>query len=143
MVERPRPTTLPGTVGVQGHIEAIANTVSNEVLVWRNNTGAKVKITKAAYTPDEAVTGNDTNNFTLQFKSKLAAGGANKNITAVKTYDTGTDIAQFAEDTLVLSSTAADLEVDDGQAVTLDKAETGSGLTLPAGLATLEFQFIA
>lgn len=143
MVERPRPTTLPGTVGVQGHIETIATGTANEVLVWRNNTGAKVKITKAAFTPDEAVTGAATNNFSLQFKSKLAAGGANKNITAVRTYASGTDIAQFAEDSLVLSTTAADLEVDDGEAVTLDKAINGSGLVLPAGIATLEFQFIA
>ncbi len=143
MVDRPRRTTLSGAEGVGGHIEAIGATTSNEVEVWRNNTGAKVKITKASFSPDETLTGAATNNLTLQFKSKLAAGGVNKNITAIKTYASGVDIAQFAEDSLVLSTTAADLEVDNGQLVTLDKAENGTGLALPAGKATLEYQFIA
>ena len=143
MAERPRRTQLPGTEGVQAAIIAQTINVEDKLLVWRNNTGAKVKITKAAFTPDETLTGAATNSVSLQFQSRLAAGGASKNITAVKDYVSGVNIAQFVEDSLVLSTTAADLEVSDGELVILDVLMPGTGLALPAGLATLEYQYIA
>lgn len=133
---------MPGTEGVQAAVIAIANGTSDEVAVWKNNTGAPVTVTKVGYTPDTAVTGNTTNNFTLQAKSKVPAGTAAANVSAVKIYGTGVDIAQFVEDTLVLSTTAADVRIEDGELVTLDKAETGSGLTMPAGIVTIEYQYV-
>lgn len=141
MAESNKATKVPGRHPVEAPIAAIANGTSDEILIWRNNTGATVVVKQFGYSPDTAVTGNTTDNFTLQGKVKTAAGGAAANLTSVKTYGTGVDIAQFAEDTLTLSTTVADVEVDDGEAITLDKAETGSGLTLPAGLVSIEFEY--
>lgn len=143
MAERPRKTQLPGTDSAQVAIPAQTINIEDKLMVWRNGSGAKVKITRAAYTPDEALTGVATNHVALQFQSRLAAGGASKNITAVKAYASGVDIAQFASDALVLSSTAADLEVPDGDSVILDVTMPGTGLALPAGLVELEFQYIS
>ncbi len=141
MVTKPASTSLDGEHPVQIRTPAIGATTSDEVLVWRNNTGRTVRISKAGFSPDTALTGAATNNLTLQFKSKVAAGTAKLNVTAIKTYASGTDIAQFAEDELVVSSTIADLLVLNGECVTLDKAENGTGLALPAGIATLEYTF--
>lgn len=142
MAERSKGSQLPGTYAVQAALATIALGTADEVAVWKNDTGATVKITAAGYLPDTAVTGNTTNNFTLQMKSKTAAGAAAHNITAVKTYGTGVNMTQWVKDALTLSTTAADLLVDNGETVTLDKAETGSGLALPAGLAVLNYQFV-
>lgn len=141
MVERSKGSQLGGTYEVQAVVETITATNDNEVMVWKNNTGAPVKITKAGFVPEAALSGADTNNMTLQFKSKTAAGVAAANVTAVKTYDSGTDLVAFSEDALVLSTTAADLRIEDGESVTLDKAENGTGAALPAGIATLTYQF--
>lgn len=141
MAERPRITQLPGTQERHAAIISIALGSSDEVLVWLNNSGASVNIKQAGFIPDEAHTGADTNNMALQFKSKTSAGAANKNITAVKTYSSGVDMTKFVKDALVVSSTAADVIVKDGESVTLDKTENGSGLALPAGLAVLEIRY--
>jgi len=47
----------------------------------------------------------------------------------------------FVEDALVLSTTTADLQVANGEVVTLDKSENGTGLALPAGVASLQYKF--
>lgn len=143
MVDRPKLTQLSGNQSVSGYILTLGATTLNEQFVWKNNTGARVTITKAAYVPDTAVSGVDTNNMALQFKVKSAAGAVVTNLTAVKTYSSGVDIAQFAEDALVLSTTAADLIIENGESVTLDKTENGTGLALPAGHATLTYKFDA
>jgi len=129
-------------VAVQVAVAKIAAGTADEIGIWKNNTGASVKLSKVGYVPDTAVTGATTNNFILQAKSKTAAGAAAHNITSAKTYGTGVNIAQWVEDTLTLSTTAADLNVDDGELVTLAKTETGSGLDLQAGLVTLEYKHI-
>lgn len=141
MAERPGMTHIPGTQERQAAVIAIALGTADEVLVWMNNTGAPVNIKQAGFIPDEAHTGAATNNMALQFKSKTAAGAAKKNITAVKTYASGTDMTKFVKDALVVSTTAADVIVLDGESVTLDKTENGTGLGLPAGLAVLEFKY--
>ena len=77
----------------------------------------------------------------LRFLSRVVAGTAKLNVTAARTYASGTDIAQFAEDSLVLSTTAADLLILDGECIILQKTENGTGLALPAGIATVEYRF--
>ena len=142
MAEKPRITQLPGTIGIQEGVKTIALGTADELIVWRNNTGATLKVTEFGYTPDTAVTGNTTDNFTLRGKVKTAAGAAAANLTAVKTYGTGVNISQFVVDTLTLATTAASLLIDNGELVTLDKAETGSGLALPEGIVTIKGQFV-
>lgn len=142
MAERPGLTQISGTQEKQAAVITQAATATDEVLVWKNNSGATATIKAAGFVPDEAVTGDATNNMALQFKSKTSAGAANKNITAVKTYAAGVDMVKFKQDDLVVSTTAADILVKDGESVTLDKTENGTGLALPAGLAVLEIQYL-
>lgn len=141
MVERSKLSQTSGDHSIQAVVNAIANTVSDEVVIWVNDTDATVKITEAAYTPDAAVTGDDTNNLTLQIRNKELVGVGTVGVTAIKTYSSGVDIIAFDKDALVLSTTDADLLVDAGEVLTLNKAETGTGLTMPQGVVNLTYQF--
>jgi hypothetical protein len=141
MAELPSNTTDNGTQSAQQKVLTLANGTADEVAVWRNDSGAAVNVTGVRYTPDTAVTGDATNNFALQLKSKTAAGAAAHNVTAVKTYAAGVDMTQWVADALVLSTTAADLRVEDGEVLTLDKTENGTGLTLPEGVVEVDYQF--
>ena len=141
MAEKPALTSLGGDHPISQAIASLANGTSDEVAVWINDTGATVTITKCGYVPDTAVTGNTTNNFILQFRDKGTDGTGTTGITSAKTYGTGVDMTIFNEDTLTLSTTAADLTITNGSMVALNKTETGSGLTLPAGIATLTYKF--
>lgn len=141
MVAKPGLTSVGGNHSAQAVILTIANTVSNEVTVWINNTGQTARVTQASFIPEDALTGAATNNLTLQFRNKGLVGTGTTGITAIKTYASGTDIAAFDEDALVLSTTLTELDVAAGEVVALNKAENGTGLTLPAGIASLTFQF--
>ena len=110
--------------------------------MWMNNTGSTVKITLAGYVPDTAATGQATNQMTLQFRNKGSAGAGTTGITDIKTYSSGIDLVAFDEDTLTLSTTAADLLVAAGEVVALNKAENANGDELPAGIATLKYEHV-
>ncbi len=142
MAESPRLTELGGTVSVQAATVAIGATTSDEVAVWTNNTGQKVRVTGFGFLPETAVTGAATNNMALQARNKGTAGTGTTGITAVKTYASGVDIAAFVEDALVLATTLTDRDVDINETVALDKTENGTGLALPAGIATITYQYI-
>lgn len=142
MADRSGITQIDGDQHAEAPVITLAGSTADELMVWRNNTGATVKVNQAGYTPDTAVTGADTNNFELRFKVKTAAGAAAANLTAAKEYSSGVDIVQFVEDTQTLSTTAADLLVDDGECITLDVAKNGTGLAFPAGLASVEYEFV-
>ncbi len=142
MAERGKVTQLPGDHSAQTHIELVANGTSDEVAIWVNDTDANVEITEAAYTPDAAVTGDDTNNFTLQVKNKGTDGTGTTGVTDIKTYNVASGgIAAFDKNSLVLSSTAANLLVAPGEVLSLDKAENGSGDTMEQGVFNLTYKF--
>ena len=141
MAERPRRTQMGGTDSVQVAVPTVALGSDDDQVVWLNKTGAKVRLTAVTYTPETAVTGNDTNNLKLQLRNKGLLGVGAVAVTAVKEYDTGTDLVAFKPDDIPLSATLADRDVDVGEVVALDKTETGSGLPLPEGVLTLEFQY--
>lgn len=138
---RSKLSQLPGAHIHQVNIAGVALGSDEEFAVFHNDTGATIRILSAGIIPDASVTGNDTNNLTLQLKSKVAAGTAKANVTAVKTYDTGTDLTAFKKDSLVLSTTLTDRDLLDGESLTLDKAETGSGLILPASVVAITYEF--
>lgn len=142
MAERPRKTTLPGTDSVTVAIPTIALGSDDDQVVWTNKTGAKVRMTKVTVTPEDSVTGNDTNNLKLQLRNKGLLGVGSVGVTGVKEYDTGTDLTAFKPDELVLSSTLTERDVDVDETVALNKTETGSGLPLPQSVVTLEFQYV-
>lgn len=142
MAERSRLSQIPGTHTVTIPTILIAAATSDEVALWVNKHNATVRMTACSFTPETAVTANDTNNFTLQIRNKGTDGTGTTGVTQIRTLNVaGGSIAAFDEDGLTLSTTAADTDIDTGEVVALDKGENGSGLELPAGVITLEFQF--
>ena len=142
MVKRSKVSMLDGDHTAQAVIDVVALGDDNEQIVWKNNTGQSVKITEAAFQGDAAHSGADTNNMILQFRNKGVLGTGTTGITATKEYDSGTDLVAFLSDALVLSTTAADLIIDDGETVALNKTESGTGLASPKGIATLTYEFV-
>lgn len=141
MAKRGKVTQLHGSHIANGYILLVAAASDEDQVVWTNKTGHSVNIIEAGFAPDTAVAGVATNNMILQFQSRLAAGGASKNITAIKAYASGVAIVQFAYDALVVSTTAADVLVLDGESIILAKTENGTGAVLPAGQASLVYEF--
>ncbi len=142
MAERPRGTQLPGTYSVSVAVPTVALGSDDEQVIWTNKTGATVRITAVTVTPETAVTGNTTNNLILQLRNKGVLGTGTTGVTAAKTYATGVDLTAFVPDALVIAATAADRDIDVNESVALNKTETGSGLALPEGVVTLEFQYV-
>jgi len=141
-MDRPDYTQRSGTIVKETYVLATANTDDATQEVFENQSGAAVKVTAIGFKPDVAVTGAATNNFILQFLTRLATGLAAHSLTAIKTYASGTDIAVHVLDQLVLSTTAADLIVEDGEKIVFAKTENGTGLTCPAGTCVVEYQFV-
>ena len=140
---RPGLTQIDGDhIGQATAVALTAAGTEDEIAVWKNNTGQKVRITEAGYLPDEVPTGADTNSVSLQFKSRTSAGAAKANITAIKNYTAGVNIVKLVQDSLVLATTLTDRDVDDDELVTLDITKPGTGLALPAGIAVITYQFI-
>lgn len=140
MAERPRRTQMGGTVHVQVAVPTVALGSDDDQVVWLNKTGAKVRLTAATFTPETAVTGNDTNTLKVQLRNKGLLGVGTTAVTPVKKYGTGTDLVAFKPDDIPLSATLADRDIDVGEVVALNKTEDGTGLALPEGVMTLEFQ---
>lgn len=137
----PQPATQHGRVPVSSRI-IIAGTGAEEAPVWQNNLGHKVKVREAKYVPEDAVTGNDTNNFLLAVNNRALDGAGAVVPVPAKEFDTGEDMVQFVSEDLPVSTTEADLEVDIDEVLTLAKTVTGSGLALPDGVLYLELEYV-
>ena len=97
-------------------------------------------VTGVYWIPDAAVTGDNSDNFTLAVRNEGSDGTGTTAVTATKTYATGTDsVAQVAE-ALTVSGTAADVAVAAGDVLSLVRATTGSGLASPAGQLEIHYQ---
>ena len=142
MAELSRATQLPGVFTIQVHTKTVGNGTALKLPAWINNTGAKVELTEATFVPDADVTGAATNNFALEYINAGTAGSGTTAMVTKITFASGTDMTALVEKVFTISTTKADLAVDKNEVVALDKTENGSGLTLPAGVATLVFRFI-
>ena len=141
MAERSRLSQLPGTHFAQAHVLASAATNDDEQPVWTNKHNATVRITSVGFIPDADITGAATNNFIVQLRNKGVLGTSTTGVTALKTFDSGTDADGFLEDAQTLSTTDADLDIDAGETVAWNKTENGTGLDMPAGIVTIGYQF--
>ncbi len=142
MAERSRGSQLPGTYSKEVANPKVAAGTADTLSVWKNKTGATVKITGVGFVPDTAITGDDTNYMTLKLINKELNGAGTVEVTAAKSYTSGVDVTNFTEDSLTLSTTAANLLVDNGEVLALDKAEAAAGMDLPAGIIVLTFQYV-
>lgn len=142
MSERPLYTQGSGDIVENSHVAAIALGTADEVVTTKNYTNATIQITGVGFIPDTDVTGDDTDYFGLQLRNKGTAGSGTTAITAVKNYTLAVDLTAFIEDTLTLSTTAANLLVASGEVIALNKTEANSGLGLPAGKLVIRYRFV-
>lgn len=124
---------LPGDHVAQATIpvEATAN-AARSTPIFR--APANVTVTAVRWIPGAAVTGNTSNNFALQVVNKTNAG----NVTAIKTYATGTDSVAHTAESLTLSTGVA---LAAGDVIALDRTITGTGLAGPAGMVEVTYRY--
>lgn len=122
-------------------VATVALGSDGEQVVWKNNTGRSATLREAGIVPEASVTGNTTNTLILQLRNKGLLGVGVVALTALKPYITGTDLVAFKPDALVISTTAADLIILNGEVVALNKTEDGTGLALPISLVTITVVF--
>lgn len=126
----------PGDHLVHIPVEAIGGGSSGEQALFVNRYGAALKLVGASFQASAAVTGDDTNNMTLSVVNKTGPKTA-----LSKQFVSGEDIAQWGDAELDPSATEADLEVAQGDSLTLVKSEAAAGLALPAGTLSLRFRY--
>lgn len=95
-------------------------------------------VTAVTFTPKSAITGANTNNFSLSCRNRGAAGSGTTLVTAAKTFVSGTNAAAFVADALTV--TPANANVNAGDVLTLERLVNGTGLALPGGVVTVTLQ---
>ena len=99
-----------------------------------------IEITAVSVIFDEDVTGAATNNFAVAVRNEGTDGTGSTAVTDTKTYDNGVDaVAQVPED-LTLSSTAANLDVDAGEVLSLVRTVNNTGLASPSGVVQVTYR---
>lgn len=91
-----------------------------------------VAIQSVQWVPAAAVTANGANFATLSLRNRTAAG-AGTAVPASRAYS-ATDSAAHVVEAMTLSGTATDLDVAEGDVLTLGVVHSGTGLVIPAGL---------
>lgn len=130
-----------GRQTLQFPIETIAAGTADELPFFLNRFRQSIKIVGAYFVTTNAITGDNTNNMTLQIRNKGTAGTGTTAVTDVRTYNVaGGNVVAMDEEAFTLSSTAANLIVAADNVLALNKAENGTGMALQ-GLLVLEFVF--
>lgn len=97
---------------------------------------APCKITEVGVVPDTAVTGDDTDNYTLSFVNK-GSDGSGTDVIAEKEYATGVNgVKDDYEDYGTVSNNV----LAKGDVVALEKVEANSGLGKPVTLAVIRYE---
>lgn len=94
-------------------------------------------IVSATLTWSAAITGANTNNFTISFFNRGAAGAGSVAWATAITYASGTNAAKATPAALTLSSTASDLQAAAGDVLAVELSTTGTGLLCPGGTVML------
>lgn len=100
-----------------------------------------IVVTAVRWTPAAAVTGANTNYFSLAAQNRGTAGTGTTALTSTKDYTSGTDSVAYDSESLTLSGTAANLNVAAGEVLALIRTVTGTGLAMPDGLVEIDFQY--
>lgn len=100
---------------------------------------ANMSVTSVKWLPAAAITANASNYFTLSLRNRGAAGSGTV-LPASRSYAATNSVA-WVNETCTLSATASDLLIAAGDTLTVQKVETGTGLTCPAGLVVVALRF--
>lgn len=130
---------LAGDISESADLATIAGGTDNEVPVMHNNGGVNRKVTAVAYTPDTAITGDDTDNFILSVVNR-GTDGLGTDVVATLEFDTGTDGVKADGKDIPLSATLANRIILPGEVLQMEKTESGTGLAMPAGRLQITYQ---
>jgi hypothetical protein len=89
-------------------------------------------VTAVKFIADAAVTGATATEATLTLTNRTGAGLGSTAV-AAKSFITGEDMVAFAPEDITVSGTAANLDVAEGDVLTIDKTVTSTGTLIPAG----------
>ncbi len=142
MAERSRLSQLPGTHFAQSYVlNEPAADLTHEQVVWTNNHNATVRLVSVGYIPEDTLTGANTNSMNVELRNKGADGTGATVVTTVKSFLSGTNANAFTADAQTLSSTVADTDIDANETVVWRRTKVGTGLTMPAGVVIIGYQF--
>lgn len=128
---------IAGDQSIQAYFPGHA-TAGTAIEVALGRARFRGQITAVEFIPSAAITGDNTNYFTLSIRNRTTGAGAA--IPAALAFTTGVDGVASTPKTLTLSSTAADLLVAADDVITAHKSVTASGLACPPGLVVVHFK---
>jgi hypothetical protein len=96
----------------------------------------KLQVVSAQLNWGASITGTATNFFTISFFNRVAGAGTVQWATAIA-YSNAVNATKATPVTLTLSTTATDLQFAAGDVISVEITTTGTGLTCPGGVVTL------
>jgi len=102
---------------------------------------ANLQIVSATWTANATLTGQATNFITISFFNRQTGSGTIQWATAIAYSSGGTVATKATPVTLTMSSTATDLQPAAGDVLAVEITTTGTGLTCPGGIVTLNAKF--
>ncbi|MCK2242150.1 MULTISPECIES: hypothetical protein [unclassified Crossiella] len=95
------------------------------------------KVTAAKWVPESSITAHAANYFTLTLRNRTT--GAGSLLAASRAYSAVNSVA-MAPESMTLSGTAANLNVAEGDHLSVEKLVAGDGLAMPAGVVMVALQ---
>ena len=95
-------------------------------------------VTGATFTPEAAITGDNTNTRTLVLQNRGQTGGATT-VVATLAFTAGNGAAQFDEKAFTLSGVAGATTVAEGDVLAVVETTAGTGLANPGGRVEVVF----
>lgn len=134
---------MPGLEDVPGTHTRVAyipgQSTANAADIWPIMVAPDaITVTAVRWVPAAAVTGNNTNYFSLALQNRGTAGTGTTAVTATKDYLTGTDSVAHKSESLTVSGTTS---VAAGEVLALVRTVAASGLAQPDGLVEIEYQY--
>lgn len=116
------------------HINVDATTISGTNIRVIGRAPFKCTVTGAYFLPTADMTGATTDNATLTILNKGSDGNGTTSVAALA-FAAGVDFADFDQKAITLSTTAASLNLAEGDVLSVAWAKGGAGLVTPAGTA--------
>lgn len=96
-------------------------------------------VTGVTYTPQAAITGQNTNTRIIRLVNKGQAGAGSTLIASIQ-FDAGVNGVAFDERALTLTATTADRNVAEGDILSVESSPVGTGLADPGGLVQVTIE---
>ena len=131
---------IPGTHYAEAYIpgQATAGTADTWPIMLVHDD---ITVTSVDWVPAAAVTGDNTNYFSLALQNKGTAGAGTTAVTSTKAYTTGVDSVAHDAESLTLSATTANLNATTGEVLSLVRTVAATGLAQPDGLVRIGYKY--